>query len=219
LSRSNGRRAVTGSGLARWLAARSRRWLRFRRGCFSFAWPFPSLWSSSVTNSTDFLVLFGRGRIALPPFLAFLTQLLLVQIGLVLFISKTTAETSGGNGQSRCDFYWPAPRYHMPRAFIQRIVIRKRKLTITRSTLMRHTLSYRGRLESSNAVVMAVSAAELKTCRSNQSSTSRQRSSSCRLIRSICSGVSDGDLGSARDSRAGFGVSPKRTFLIVDRAN
>src|SRR4051794_27910976 len=44
-------------------------WLRFRRGSLSFAWPFPSLWSSSVTNSTDFLPPFGRGRIALPTFL------------------------------------------------------------------------------------------------------------------------------------------------------
>ncbi len=66
-------------------------WLRFRRCSLSFAWPFPRLWSSSVTNSTGFLLLFGSGRIALAPFLAFLTQLLLVQIGLVLFIGKTTA--------------------------------------------------------------------------------------------------------------------------------
>ena len=126
-------------------------WLRFRRGCLSFAWPFRRLWSSSVTNSTDFLLLFGRGRSALAPFLAFLTQLLLVQIGLVLFIGKTTAETSGGNCQCRCNFYRPATRHHMPRAFIQRIAIRKRKLTTTRSTLMRHSLSYRGWLKSSNA--------------------------------------------------------------------
>jgi hypothetical protein len=60
--------------------------LRFRRGCLSFAWPFPRLWSSSVTNSTDFLLLFGGGRIAPATFLAFLAQLLLVQIGLELFI-------------------------------------------------------------------------------------------------------------------------------------
>jgi hypothetical protein len=132
------------------------RWLGFRRcGCLSFAWPFRRLCNSSVTNCTDFLLLFGRdgSAITLATFLAFLPQLLLVQISLVLFIGKTTAETSGGNCQCRCNFYWPATRYHMPRAFIQRIVIRKRKLTITRSTLMRHTLSYRGRLESSNAQV------------------------------------------------------------------
>ncbi len=66
-------------------------WLRFRRGSLSFAWPSPRLCSSSVTNSTGFLLLFGSGRIALPPFLAFLTQLFLVQIRLVLFIGKTTA--------------------------------------------------------------------------------------------------------------------------------
>ncbi len=66
-------------------------WLRFRRGFLSFAWAFPRLWSSSVTNSTGFLLLFGSGRIAVATFLAFLTQLLLVQIGLVLFIGKTTA--------------------------------------------------------------------------------------------------------------------------------
>ena len=65
--------------------------LRFRRGSLSFAWLFPRLWSSSVTNSTGFLLLFGSGRIALATFLAFLTQLLLVQISLVLFIGKTTA--------------------------------------------------------------------------------------------------------------------------------
>src|SRR6266516_6609689 len=130
-------------------------WLRFGRGCFSSAWVFPSFWSSSVTNSTGFLLLFGSGRIALATFLAFLTQLLLVQIGLVLFIGKTTAETSGGNSQCRCNFYWPATRYHMPWAFIQRIAIRKRKLTTTRSTLMRHSLSYRGWLRSSNAEVSA----------------------------------------------------------------
>src|SRR5437660_1535697 len=65
--------------------------LRFRRGSLSFAWPFPRLCSSSVTNSTYFLLLFGSGRIALATFLAFLTQLLLVQIGLVLFIGKTPA--------------------------------------------------------------------------------------------------------------------------------
>src|SRR3989442_6263331 len=92
-------------------------WLRFRRGCLSFAWRFPSLWSSSVTNSTGFLLLFGSGRFALAPFLAFLTQLLLVQIGLELFIGKTTAQTSGGNGQRRCNFYRTATWYHMPRAF------------------------------------------------------------------------------------------------------
>src|SRR5438094_759283 len=66
-------------------------WLRFRRGSFSFAWPCPRLWSSSVTNGTDFLLLFGSGRSAPATFLASLTQLLLVQIGLVLFIGKTTA--------------------------------------------------------------------------------------------------------------------------------
>src|SRR5205814_8079710 len=125
--------------------------LRFRRGCLAFTWPFPRLWSSSVTDGTDFLLLFGRGRIAPAPFLAFLTQLLLVQIGLVLFIGKTTAQTSGGNCQGSCNLYWPATRYHMPWAFRQRIAIRKRKLTTTRSTLMRHILSYRGQLRSSNA--------------------------------------------------------------------
>src|SRR5436190_12752164 len=67
-------------------------WLGFRRGSLSFAWPFPRLWSSSVTNSTSFLLLFGNGRLALAPFLSFLTQLFLVQIGLVLFIGKTTAQ-------------------------------------------------------------------------------------------------------------------------------
>ena len=41
----------------------------------------------------------------------------------------------------------------MPWAFIQRITVGKRKLTTTRSTLMRHSLSYGGRLESSNAEV------------------------------------------------------------------
>ena len=46
----------------------------------------------------------------------------------------------------------------MPWAFIQRIGIRKRKLTTTRSTLMRHTFSYRGRLKSSNAEVAFVRA-------------------------------------------------------------
>src|SRR5206468_9214250 len=127
--------------------------LRFRRGARSFAWLLPRLWSSSVTNSTGFLLLFGSGRIALTTFLAFLTQLLLVQIGLVLFIGKTTAETSGGNGQCRRNFYRTATRYHMPWAFIQRIRIRKRKLTTTRSTFMRHILSYRGWLRSSNAEV------------------------------------------------------------------
>src|SRR5690349_17443367 len=65
--------------------------LRFPRGCLSFAWPFPSLGRSSVTNSSDFLLLFGGGRVAPVPFLPFLTQLLLVQIALVLFVGKTTA--------------------------------------------------------------------------------------------------------------------------------
>ena len=105
--------------------------LRFRGGCLSFARPFSRLWSSSVTNSTGFLLLFGSGPIALAPFLAFLTQLLLVQIRLELFIGKTTAETSGGNCQCRCNFYWSATRYHMPWAFRQRIGIWKRKLTTT----------------------------------------------------------------------------------------
>jgi hypothetical protein len=41
----------------------------------------------------------------------------------------------------------------MPRAFRQRIAIRKRKLTTTRSTLMRHSFSYRDRLRSSTAEV------------------------------------------------------------------
>ncbi len=128
-------------------------WLRFRCGALAFAWPFPRLWSSSVTNSTDFLFLFGSGRIALAPFFAFFAQLLLVQIGLVLFIGKTTAQTSGGNGQGCYNFYWPATRHHMPRALRQRIAIRKRKLTTTRSTLMRHSLWYRDRLRASNAEV------------------------------------------------------------------
>src|SRR5436309_7841425 len=133
-------------------------WLRFRCGALAFAWPFPRLCRSSVTNSTDFLLLFGSGRIALTTFLAFLAQLLLVQIGLVLFIGKTTAKTSGGNGQCRCNFCRPATRYHMPWAFRQRIAIRKRKLTTTRSTLMRHILSYRGRLRSSNGEVAFIGA-------------------------------------------------------------
>ena len=120
------------------------------RYSLSFAWPFPSLCSSSLRNSTGFLLLFGSGRIALAPFIAFLMQLLLVQISLVLFIGKTTAETSGGNGQCRCNFYWAATRYHMPWAFGQRIAVRKRKLTTTRSTFMRHSLSYRDWLRSSN---------------------------------------------------------------------
>src|SRR5207247_8103868 len=123
--------------------------LRFRRSSLSFARLFPRLWSSSVTNSTDFLFLFGGGRSALATFLAFFTQLLLVQIGLVLFIGKTTAETSGGNCQCRCNFYRTATRYHMPRAFIQRIGIRKRKLTTTRITFMRHSFSYRCQPKSS----------------------------------------------------------------------
>ena len=76
------------------------------------------------------MLLFGSGRSALTTFLAFLTQLLLVQIGLELFIGKTTAQTSGGNCQCRCNFYWSATRHHMPWAFIQRIAVRKRKLTI-----------------------------------------------------------------------------------------
>src|SRR5205823_6244751 len=79
--------------------------LRFRRGCLSFAWPFPRLWSSSVTNSTGFLLLLGSGRSAPATFLALLTQLLLMQISLELFIGKTTAQTSGGKCQYRCDFY------------------------------------------------------------------------------------------------------------------
>jgi hypothetical protein len=140
--------------------------LRFRGGSLSFAWPFPRLGRSSITNSRDFLLLFGSGRIAPAPFLAFLTQLLLVQISLELFIGKTTAETSGGNCQCRCNFYWPATRYHMPWAFRQRIAIRKRKLTTTRSTLMRHSLWYRDRLKSSNAEV-ATRATSLSTVRSS----------------------------------------------------
>ena len=46
----------------------------------------------------------------------------------------------------------------MPWALIQGIAIRKRKLTTTRSTLMRHILSYPGRLKSSNAEVAFVRA-------------------------------------------------------------
>jgi hypothetical protein len=52
----------------------------------------------------------------------------------------------------------------MPWAFIQRIAIRKRELTTTRSTLMRHNLSYRCRLKSSNAEV-ATRATSLSTSR------------------------------------------------------
>src|SRR6266516_4697466 len=50
-------------------------WFRSRRGALSFAWRFPRLCRSSVTNSTDFLLLFGGGRIALATLLAVLTQL------------------------------------------------------------------------------------------------------------------------------------------------
>ena len=46
----------------------------------------------------------------------------------------------------------------MPRAFRQRIGIRKRKPTTRRITLMRHNLSYGGRLKSSNAKVAFVRA-------------------------------------------------------------
>jgi hypothetical protein len=141
-------------------------WFRLRRGCLAFAWLFPRLWSSSVTSIRNFLLLFGSGRLALTTFFAFLTQLLLVQIRLELFIGKATAETSGGNGQCRCNFYWPATRHHMPRAFRQRIAIRKRKLTTTRSTLMRHSLSYRDWLRSSNTEV-ATHATSLSSVRSS----------------------------------------------------
>jgi hypothetical protein len=111
-------------------------------------------------NNRDFLLPSGGGRIAiaLATFLASLTQLLLVHVGLELFIGKTTAETSGGNCQCRCNFYWAATRYHMPWAFRQRIGIRKRELTTRRGTLMRHNLSYRDRLRSSNAEVAFVRA-------------------------------------------------------------
>ena len=49
--------------------------------------------------------MFGRGRSAAATFLALLTQLFLVQIGLKLFIGKATAQTSGRNCQCRCNFY------------------------------------------------------------------------------------------------------------------
>src|SRR5213596_3267743 len=88
-------------------------WFRSRRGALSFAWRFPRLCRSSVTNSTDFLLLFGGGRIALATLLAFLTQLLLVQISLELFIGKTTAETLVG---LRINPLWDPlrkdPRFH-----------------------------------------------------------------------------------------------------------
>src|SRR5207248_11446039 len=60
--------------------------------------------------------------------------------------------------QCACSLYWSTTRHHMPWAFRQRIAIRKRKLTTTRSTLMRHSFAYRGRLESSNAEVAFVRA-------------------------------------------------------------
>src|SRR5213595_4041182 len=44
----------------------------------------------------------------------------------------------------------------IPWAFRQRIGVRKRKLTTTRSTLMRHNFSYRDRLKSSNAEVASL---------------------------------------------------------------
>jgi hypothetical protein len=109
-------------------------------------------------SSSDFLLMSGSGRSALATFLAFLTQLLPAQIGLELFIGKTTAETSSGNCECPCNFCWPATRHHMPWAFRQRIGIRKRKPTTRRSTLMRHTLSYRDWLRSSNAKVAFVRA-------------------------------------------------------------
>ena len=104
-------------------------------------------------SSSDFLLMSGSGRSALATFLAFFAQLLFVQIGLELFIGKTTAETSGGDCQCPGNFCWPATRYHVPCAFRQRIAVRKRKPTTGRSTLMRHTLSYRDLLKSSNAEV------------------------------------------------------------------
>src|SRR5207247_11326956 len=73
-------------------------WFRSRRGALAFTWRFPRLCTSSVTNSTGFLLLFGSGRIALATFLAFLTHLLLVQIGLELFLVKTTSGLSGRTG-------------------------------------------------------------------------------------------------------------------------
>jgi len=67
-------------------------WLRLRRGFLSFAWPFPRLCISSITNSADFVLLFGSGRGALATSLA---ELLFVQIGFELFIGKTTADNQG----------------------------------------------------------------------------------------------------------------------------
>src|SRR5437588_6646976 len=58
-------------------------WLRFRRDSLSFAWPFRRLWGGSVTNGPAFLLLLEAARGArLGPFLAFLTHLLLSQVGL-----------------------------------------------------------------------------------------------------------------------------------------
>jgi hypothetical protein len=57
----------------------------------------------------------------------------------------------------------------MPWAFIQRIGIRKRKLTTTRSTLMRHDLSYRGRLRSSNARAKKIAQLRFRSCESHHS--------------------------------------------------
>jgi hypothetical protein len=94
------------------------RWLRFRRGSLSFTWPFPRLWSSSITNSSDFLLLFGSGRSAPSTFPAFLTQLLLAQISPKLFISKTAAQTGSSNCEGSCDLHWPLARCHVPWTFV-----------------------------------------------------------------------------------------------------
>lgn len=90
-------------------------WLRFRGGSFSFTWPFRRLCSSSVTNSTDFVLLFGSGRGARATFLA---ELLLAQISPKLFISKTAAQTGSSNCKRSCNLNWPLARCHVPWTFV-----------------------------------------------------------------------------------------------------
>jgi hypothetical protein len=135
---------------------------RLRRGSFPCARPLLS--DAPFTRS-------GFG-LPLSRFFAFLAPLLLIQIPSEPLISKTAAEAGSSNCKCSCDLNWPAARCHVPWTFVQRIFIRKRKLTTSCTTLMRHSLSYRDWLGSSNAEV-APRATSLSTVRAR---ASRRRS-------------------------------------------
>jgi hypothetical protein len=116
-----------------------RGWLRFRPGCFPGARPLFRFYAPFTRHGRGFFCT----RSPPPRLFGFLTPLLLAQISPELFIGKTAAQSGSSNRKCSCDLDRPLARCHMPRTFVQRISIRKRKPTARCITFTRHKYLFR----------------------------------------------------------------------------